>query len=197
MIKQGLKTAIKSIKKKHVKKAVLGIFLVCIFGFLCSIRFRLANYLFDFSIDTHDYVDFKDHKENLEKVIAQVDEFVENTPDFFETYNPECRDCEEGLRFYKKELSYPENIVIHPVDSDDWDEIRYSLRTLPDDGYYEIWLDEEYPDYIFFRAEGKAREIVYTRGGRPYRLINSHWKGHEYVRVLKLGYGWYDIRPEG
>ena len=48
MIKQGLKTAIKSIKKKHVKKAVLGIFLVCIFGFLCSIRFRLANYLFDF-----------------------------------------------------------------------------------------------------------------------------------------------------
>lgn len=188
----------KKVLKKVILFAILGVFIVSTLNFLCSIHFRLDYYLFHFSIETSDFVEFKTQKENLEALIDEVDCFVHSTPNFFEAFNGECTSYEGGLVFYKKSVPYPNNEVFHEADADDWNDIRSCLGSFPDSGFGLVYLNPDYPEYIFFPAfERTPRVFVYTQGERPKALIDSYWEDYEYVEVIKLAHGWYDIRPIG
>ena len=184
--------------KRIVVIAAVLLILICVFSYLCSIRFRV-QYIFHFSLDTHDFIDFDEYKNDFEKLICQIDSVVKKDNEFFEKYEERCDVDNNGIIFYDRSLNYPYNKVVFEVDSSDWEEIRMCLYSFPDRGFGEISFDTQYPEYVFFKSkEYTSRFFVYTRGGRPSnKLLEKYWNEYEFVKVIKLSHGWYDIRPIG
>ncbi len=193
--------SIRKLNKTAVKRVAVWGAAVCLFvglfSFLCSIRFRVDYYFFHSGIDSPNFVDFKENVADFNRLADIVGGVVEETPDFFETYYPHCSADDRGLVFYKRTAADYEEQAVYVVNRKDWNDIRACLRSFPDGGYGTIYLDKEYPDYIFFRAEMKTRLFVYTGGERPNRIIDALWDRYEFVRVDRLSKGWYDIRPMG
>lgn len=199
----------KTTNKKLIKSIALilaVIFVLCNFAFLCSIHFRIDYFFLSTVLGVKGYNypkynDFDEHKENFEILIGEIKSFVEERPDFYNEYEADkivARDL-EGIHFIKTESKYP-NIVydVHKPKSENWKEVRSCLYSFPERGFDVISLKEEYPEYVFFPCnEYSPRIIVYTGGERPYKYINELWDRYEYVGVVKLARGWYDIQPQG
>ena len=184
--------------KKTIVIVVTLLILIWVFSYLCSIRFRV-QYIFHFSLDTHDFIDFNEYKNDFEDLICQIDFIVEKDDQFFEKYEERCDTDNNGIVFYDRSLNYPFNKVTFEVDSSNWEELRMCLYSFPDQGFGEISFDTQYPKYVFFKSkEYTSRFFMYTRGGRPSdKFLDKYWNEYEFVRVIKLSYGWYDIRPIG
>lgn len=186
---------------------ILSIVLIlCFFSFLCSIHFRLDYYIFStvLRIKGHyypDYDDFDENKEHFEILINEIQSYIEETPNFYNKYNVDniYANNSDGIYFVKKESSYTSLYYdVYTPSRADWDEVRKCLSSFPERGFETIEVDKDYPNYIFFPCkEYSPRIIMYTGGEKPYKYINELWNKYEYVEVVKLGYGWYDIRPQG
>lgn len=192
--------------RKLIAIVLSSILILCSFSFLCSIRFRLDYYLLSTIFKTkgyfyHNYDDFDEHKNNFEILVNEIKCFVDKTPDFYSEYAADSINAKssDGIHFVKKGSLYP-NIIydVYKPDTCDWEEVKSCLLSFPERGFDFIELDEKYPDYVFFPcSEYSPRIITYTGGEKPYKYINELWNKYEYVEVVKLGYGWYDIRPQG
>ena len=185
--------------KKIIALILVAVVFIGSFSFLCSIRFRLDYYLLSFQIGYYyKFDEFDVNKQNFEVLVKEIQSFVSMTTDFYSNYKNYCYANSEGINFYTNENEYPNNIVMHKPNYDNWDEISTCLHSFPDRGFGEIELNEKYPKYVFFPcSEYSPRVIIYTGGERPRKIINEYWKNYEYVAVDKLADGWYDIRPEG
>ena len=130
--------------------------------------------------------------------MQEVQGFVESSPTFFEEFDGYCTVNNEGLVFYKNGVSYPDNQVVYAVDADGWDAARQSFGAFPTADYFRMYVDSDYPDYVVFPPyEESPRFFIYTGGERPTEIIDNYWNRYEFVRVIKLANGWYDIRPIG
>ncbi len=184
--------------KKAIIIATVLLLLFCCFYYLCSIRFKVG-YIFHFSMDTHDFVDFKEYQNDFEKLIYQLDSAMEKDDQLFETYKDYFTDYENRVVLYEHNLKDLFNEGLFDVSSCEWDEICSCMNSFPDYGCDSIVFYTEYPDYVFFEcSELTARFYIYTGGGRPSnKLINEYWDKYDFVKVIKLSNGWYDIRPIG
>lgn len=186
----------KTLAKKIIVISTVLLIFIYVFSYLCSIRFRV-QYIFHFSLDTHDFIDFNEHKNDFEKLIYQIDSVIKKDNHFFDKYEKCCDVDDNGIIFYDRSLNHPYNKVNFDVDSSDWKEIRKCVYSFPDRGFGSISFDTQYPEYVFFKSnEYTSRFFVYTRGGRPSnKFLDKYWDEYEFVKVIKISYGWYDIRP--
>ena len=188
----------KSLTKKIIAISMILLLFICVFSYLCSIRFRV-QYIFHFSIDTHDFINFNEHQNDFEKLIYQIDSVIGEDKQFFDKYEEYCDVDENGIIFYDRTLNYPYNKVTFGVSSSDWEDTRQCIYSFPDRGFGTISFDTQYPEYVFFTSqEYTSRFFVYTRDGRlSNKFLDEYWDEYEFVKVIKLSYGWYDIRPIG
>ena len=188
----------KSLTKKIIAISMILLLFICVFSYLCSIRFRV-QYIFHFSIDTHDFINFNEHQNDFEKLIYQIDSVIGEDKQFFDKYEEYCDVDENGIIFYDRTLNYPYNKVTFGVSSSDWEDTRKCIYSFPDRGFGTISFDTQYPEYVFFTSqEYTSRFFVYTRDGRlSNKFLDEYWDEYEFVKVIKLSYGWYDIRPIG
>ena len=168
---------------------------ILILLFLHSIHFKVGYYFFDFSLDTHDVINFDDYKDDLEVYVNRVDQFVWDVPEFFEDSDVSCYPARGNLVFSKLTGSFSEDNISVPLGAEEWESVINGTDVFPDGEYGTVCIKRDYPDYIFFTAELKERFFVYTGGERPNVLIDSYWEKYEFVRIIKLARGWYDIRP--
>lgn len=163
--------------------------------FLDSIHYKVLDYFFSWG--PGQIRDFGEHQKEFDLLVREVDDFVENNPNFFENFTGRCYVMEDRLIFVRSGISYPDNEVVHNFTVEGWESIKNYLKVFPPDFYYGfIIIDKNYPNYIMFRSdERSARVLVYTRGGRPNELIDSYWEKFEFVRVKRVANGWYDIAP--
>ncbi len=168
--------------------------LTYVFGFLCSIRFKIG-YLFLPDLETVDFTEFKDSKDELEKIIDELDIIVCGEEGFLDKYGTRCTVTHEGFTFFE---AGKEHTTFH-VRSDNWYYTYRSINVFPiSDGNPEIEIYKEFPDYVIFTHRPKTERIfVYTRGEYPKGLIDSLWEEYDFVDVQRLARGWYDIRPYG
>ena len=165
-----------------------------IFGFLCSIRFKVSYLLYP-GIGTYDYTDFKRDKAGLEEIIKELDAVIKSEDNFLEKYGTRCNVTKDGFVFFDKE----KDNSTFPVTSDNWQNIYLYINKFPiSGGIPGIEIYEDFPDYVVFTHYPKTPRIfVYTRGEYPKKLIDSLWEEYDFVEVRRLARGWYDIRPRG
>jgi hypothetical protein len=162
--------------------------------YLYSIDFSLKEHLSFFSYDTHYFKNFDDeYKSHLETQVEQVNTFLKKNPDFFECYENYCIPSAKGVEFYKKDSTYPENIVLHKVALKKWE--KSITINWPNDGFGVIKLYKDYPNYLFFENDNSHRLLLYTGGERPKEIIEKFYKEYNSVLRFKLADGWYDIIP--
>ena len=181
------------VSKKYIFYSII-IVLILFLCFLHSINFRLDTYLlYDlFPIcDRHiDFENFDYHKENLEVFTKAVLKFSKEN----EKYN----------KFYAKEeyiLAYSYDNGNQQLNIDGYQDMHHSLFAFPEsDEYYGdsaggvMVIRDNYPEYVFFTEERTNRIFVYTDGRYPKDLIEN-MEENDYVKVVKLADGWYDLRP--
>ena len=205
---------LKKIKKIPLKTIILlvivAIIILPVWWFLDSIHYQVGDYFFGgILVDRlHDFENFGKNKGNFKPLIREIDRFVAEHPNFFEEYLREGCDWaeisispdERSLVFFERGLPYPDNQVFQPFSEEDWEVVKDVYLAFPNgSSMAEIRLYPNYPDYIMFQAGEivvSSRFLIYTRGGRPNRLIDSLWERYTFVRVKRLARGWYDISPE-
>ena len=188
-------TKLKEIRLKNIILLVIaGITIIYSLSFLFSIHFKVS-YLFYWGPDL--IRDFKKHKKEFQLLVNEIDRFVKDQTNFFEDFDGHCLYNDDGLVFYKVRLPYPKNKVLYQINLEEWQTVKYHYKIFPYDFHYGgIFIDQNYPNYVFFTSdERSARFLVYTRGGRPNKLINSYWEKYNFVRVRKIDHSWYDIVP--
>ena len=129
------------------------------------------------------------------RLIEEIDTFVEGQNDFFKEFNGLCSVEDDGLVFYRKNVSPSETMVFHKFTVEGWESIDNFRKVFPPEFHYStIILYPEYPNYVFFCADEKSwRFLVYTRGEIPNQLIDQCREKHDIVRVREVAPGWYDI----
>jgi len=168
------------LNKKTVVIAILLLVLIFCLTYLCSIRFKVW-YIFHFSIDTHDFVDFKEHQNDFETLIYQLDSAMEKDDQLFKTYEDYFTDYGNRVVLYEYYLKDLFNEGLFDVSSSEWDEICSCMYSFPDDGCDSIVFYPEYPEYVFFEcSELSDRFYIYTGGGRPSnKFLNEYWDKYE------------------
>lgn len=175
------------------------IFLIIIpaVNFLNSIHYKLGSY---FIWDFQKIQNFDEHQEAFETLVKNVENFVNNTSDFYNEFDSlfVVSDDYSSLRFSRKGKTPKDPDWEYDYGLEDADKIKNYTKVFPADFYYYgIFVDSNYPGYVMFRGEERTpRILVYTGGEKPSKLINSYWEKYNFVRVHKIAKGWYDISPE-
>lgn len=186
----------KNKKSRIVLLSIIVAFLLCIVGFLASIRFQLFNYIVHAEPhyrSSNFYKEFKEQEENFNLLASEINTVVNQTPDLFDKYSRHFGVDKNGFVFYTN--SFPCEIQYVASDCNGWEEIVKCMRVFPYNS--TIRINEKYPNYVLFDSETERSLYVWTRGERPNNLINEMWKEYKYVRVRKMSKGWYDIYPVG
>ena len=160
--------------------------------FLDSIHYSIYEYVFNAEDPIHDFEEY--HKE-FDLLIEEIDTFVEGQNDFFKEFNGLCSVEDDGLVFYRKNVSPSETMVYHKITVQGWESIHNFRKVFPPEFHYStIILYPEYPNYVFFCADEKSwRFLVYTRGEIPNQLIDQCREKHDIVRVREVAPCWFDI----
>ena len=188
----------KKIRLRIVILLIVGIIVIPTWAFLDSIHYKVGDWFWVATSGLHPkVVNFNEYKNEFDLIVNEIDRFVDEHPNFFEEFNGDCTVKDEGLVFYKIGFPYPESQVLWPVSTDEWKNVGNHMKAFSNNYYYSgISLCRDYQNYIFFRSgEMAICFLVYTRGEKPNKLIESYWEKFNYVHTGKVAHGWYDILP--
>ena len=143
-----------------------------------------------------DHVKFKPYKNEFELFTKQMYIFVDDHPDFPETFTGECHLTEDGLVFFKKDIDYPDNVYIHSIIEEEWDDAVISYhKAFPEWFQFSEGTSHIFSNYIVFSSYIAGGRLVYTRDGKyPKELIDSYWETNRFVYVRKHSRGWYEVQ---